>query len=83
MKIFLLFYDYDNGSREEWNTFYTPCESFVDAVTRAKRKAYLKKLNKNLEFHELDLETIDLVNVQSAPVAEAYTDDDNDEEDDE
>lgn len=28
--IYLLYYDKDDGSRENWNTFYTPVEAFED-----------------------------------------------------
>ena len=31
-KVYVLFYDHDgSGEREEWNTFYTPCEVFERA----------------------------------------------------
>lgn len=32
--IYLLYYDTDSGAREEWNTFYTPCEVFLDPAQR-------------------------------------------------
>ena len=35
--IYLLFYDTDSGSREEWNTFYTPCEVFLSSEDRETR----------------------------------------------
>ena len=37
MKVYLLYYDTDYGSREEWNTFYTPVEAFGTAEMRQTR----------------------------------------------
>jgi hypothetical protein len=37
-KVYLLFYDTDTGAREEWNTFYTPCEVFTNPEDRQKLK---------------------------------------------
>lgn len=42
--IYLLFYDTDSGSREEWNTFYTPCEVFLSSEDRETRITYLSNL---------------------------------------
>jgi len=42
MKVYILNYDQDTGAREEWNTFYTPCEVFSTEELRAARIAVLK-----------------------------------------
>lgn len=42
MKLYLLYYDTDHGSREEWNTFYTPCEVFDCPKKRQARIEFLK-----------------------------------------
>lgn len=56
-KVYALFYDHDDtGAREEWNTFYTPCEVFATPADRATRQAALKAADPDLEFHEVDLE---------------------------
>ncbi len=55
MKVYLLFYDEEVGGREDWNTFYTPCEAFTGPLVRDKRKAYVLSKRPNVEFHELDL----------------------------
>lgn len=55
MSVYLLFYDTDDGSREEWNTFYTPVEAFPSAEARQLRRDWLSKKYKLLEFYELDL----------------------------
>lgn len=52
--VYLLFYDTDEGSREEWNTFYTPCEAFATAEARTNRINDLTP--DGYEFHTLDLE---------------------------
>ena len=44
MKIYLLYYDTDNGAREEWNTFYTPVEVFDSPEKRQQRIDFLSKL---------------------------------------
>ena len=60
MKLYLLYYDTDYGSREEWNTFYTPCEVFDSAE---KRQARIDFINTQVDqdgepveygFHEVD-----------------------------
>ena len=43
MKLYLLYYDTDIGSREEWNTFYTPCEVFDSAEKRQARIDFIKQ----------------------------------------
>jgi hypothetical protein len=56
-KVYVLFYDHDgSGAREEWNTFYTPCEVFATVTDRDVRKAALSSADPDLCFHELDLE---------------------------
>ena len=60
MKIYLLYYDTDYGSREEWNTFYTPCEVFDSAEKRQARIDFIRKqVDENgepvsYEFHDVD-----------------------------
>jgi hypothetical protein len=57
-KVYALFYDHDGtGSREEWSTFYTPCEVFDTSADRDVRKDALTVADPDLKFHELDLET--------------------------
>jgi hypothetical protein len=36
-KVFLLFYSKDEGSREDWSVFYTPCEAFSSDADRLRR----------------------------------------------
>lgn len=55
-KVYVLFFDHDYGDREDWNTFYTPCEVFADAATRDAREKYLKVIDGDLHFHTLDLD---------------------------
>ena len=56
-KVYILFYDHDGaGSREEWNTFYTPCEAFASVADRDVRKQALSAADPDLSFHELDLD---------------------------
>ena len=43
MKLYLLYYDTDRGDREEWNTFYTPCEVFDSAAKRRARIEFIKQ----------------------------------------
>lgn len=44
MMIYLLYYDQDTGSREEWNTFYTPVEAFSTPELRAERAEQLENM---------------------------------------
>lgn len=76
-KIYLLFYDTDNGDREEWNTFYTPWEAFTTKEARAERKKVLEKRYANLgvTFEEQENE-LDL-----APDSEGYRDEEAKEAD--
>jgi hypothetical protein len=39
--VYIVFYDNDTGSREDWNVFYTPFEAFTTAAARDTRKATL------------------------------------------
>ena len=82
MKIYLLFYDIDNGARENWNTFYTPCEAFVSTNARNLRKAHIQSLNKSIEFHEIDLDVWDVTQVTSEPLGQDFDDEDGDDDDD-
>lgn len=60
MKIYLLYYDTDYGSREEWNTFYTPCEVFDSDAKRQERINFIKSQVDedgepvSYEFHTVD-----------------------------
>ena len=62
MKLYLLYYDTDYGNREEWNTFYTPCEVFDDPAKRQARIDFIKAQVDHhgepveYEFHEVDTE---------------------------
>jgi hypothetical protein len=66
MKIYLLYYDTDTGSREEWNTFYTPCEAFATPQQRAERIEFIKSqrnaqgklLQDILQFDTADLDLL-------------------------
>ena len=60
MKVYLLYYDTDYGSREEWNTFYTPVEVFDSAKKRQDRIDFIKQQvdedgeSVAYEFHTVD-----------------------------
>ncbi len=60
MKVYLLYYDTDYGSREEWNTFYTPVEVFDSAKKRQARIDFIKQQVDEdgepvaYEFHTVD-----------------------------
>jgi hypothetical protein len=59
MKLFCLNFDTDNtGSREEWNTFYTPLEVYSKDELREIRVEELKIVNKDYVFHRTTV-TID------------------------
>lgn len=51
MRLYLLYYDTDYGSREEWNTFYTPVEVFD---SEAKRQARIDFIKANSEDYKDD-----------------------------
>jgi hypothetical protein len=53
--IYLLFYDCDNGDRENWNTFYTPVEAFDCPAKRDARWAVLSAQDPELERHDHDI----------------------------
>jgi hypothetical protein len=60
MNVYLLYYDTDYGSREEWNMFYTPCEVF-DSVEKRQQRIYFIKQQVDedgdlipYEFHTVD-----------------------------
>ena len=42
MKVYLLYYDNDNGDRENWNIFYTPVEVFLSEAERQARIDVIK-----------------------------------------
>jgi hypothetical protein len=63
MKVYVLFYDTNYGSREEWTTFYTPCEVFDSPEKRKARMDFLSGLIDEetdepigFGFHTLDLD---------------------------
>jgi hypothetical protein len=57
MKLYVLFFDTNNGeSREEWNVFYTPFEIFSSKALRDKRRAEIKRLRPELAFDEQEVE---------------------------
>jgi len=62
MKLYILYYDSDYGSREEWNTFYTPCEIFDSEQKRQTRIDFIKsQVDQDgeptaYEFHEVELD---------------------------
>lgn len=60
MKIYLLYYDTDHGSREEWNTFYTPCEVFDSEAKRQTRIDFIKsQVDEDGEPTEYEFYTVD------------------------
>jgi len=60
MKVYLLYYDADTGSREDWNTFYTPVEVFASYEDREARMDFIRTQRDengdlyNYEFHTVD-----------------------------
>jgi hypothetical protein len=71
-KVYLLFYDTDTGAREEWNTFYTPCEVFITPEDREERIKYIKKFAKQLnegeyEFHKDEVDVMNENTLQDNP----------------
>lgn len=58
MKVYLLYYDTDMGEREEWNTFYTPCEVFATNQERQARIDVIKAQSTDYTdddcFHTVD-----------------------------
>lgn len=58
-KIYLLYYDYDHGDRENWNVFYTPVEAYSTKELRDARIEEVKKApdyGDTLSYHEVDRE---------------------------
>jgi hypothetical protein len=71
-KVYLLFYDTDFGCREEWNTFYTPCEVFVNPTDRDMRIQKIKEfaIQSNegpFEFHTEDLDVMNSNSINEDP----------------
>jgi hypothetical protein len=70
MKVYLLYYDTNHGNREEWNTFYTPCEVFDSAEKRQARMDFIQKqVDEDGEpveykFHEVDLDIMSDAEIQ-------------------
>ena len=60
MKVYLLYYDTDYGSREEWNTFYTPVEAFGTPEMRKTRIDAIKAQSEDYKnddcFHTVDVD---------------------------
>lgn len=60
MKLYLLYFDTNRGDREEWNTFYTPCEVFDSKEKRQERIDFIKNQvdedgePTKYEFHKVD-----------------------------
>jgi hypothetical protein len=73
-KVYVLFYDVDYGDRENWNTFYTPCEVFADAETRRGRIDFVKSKvdDEDFDFHTLD---IDVSSTSDLPILGHFEDD--------
>lgn len=42
MTLYLLYYDTNEGDREEWNVFYTPCEIYSTEQLRQDRITVLE-----------------------------------------
>jgi hypothetical protein len=56
-KVYLLQYDENNdGSRENWNVFYTPCEAFDDPDIREERIKYIKSIHPSIGFNKIDVD---------------------------
>jgi hypothetical protein len=68
MKVYLLYYDTDLGSREEWNTFYTPCEVFDSAEKRQDRIDVIQAQSTDYKdddsFHKVDLDIMSNAEIQ-------------------
>jgi hypothetical protein len=70
--VYLLFYDTNFGSREEWNTLYTPCEVFENPVDRDNRIKKIKEFaiqsdEGPFEFHEIDLDVMNSDSINDNP----------------
>ena len=72
-KVYLLFYDTDTGTSEEWDVCYTPCEVFTNPEDREKRIEYIKKFDKQLnntyeyEFHKDEVDVMNENTLQDNP----------------
>jgi hypothetical protein len=68
MKVYLLYYDNDYGDRENWNTFYTPCEVFDSAEKRQARIDVIQALSEDYKdddsFHKVDLDIMSDAEIQ-------------------
>ena len=68
MTVYLLYYDTDYGSREEWNTFYTPCEVFATEEQRQRRIDFIKANSEEYTdddhfcLKELEIMTVEMIN---------------------
>lgn len=68
MTVYLLYYDTDYGSREDWNTFYTPCEVFATEEQRQRRIDFIKANSDeytdddNFYLVELEMMTEEMIN---------------------
>lgn len=61
MKLYLLYYDTETGSREEWNVFYTPCEIFDDPDKRQARIDFInEQVDEDGEPTEYEFHTVDV-----------------------
>lgn len=59
-KIYVAFYDTDNGAREEWNTFYTPWVASTSKIgAKQLAQAAIKKavIENILNDYDVDLDT--------------------------
>lgn len=64
MTMYVLFYDRDDGNREDWSVFYTPMEIFATEKERADRIAFIENQIANdpeidddeFEFHTIEVE---------------------------
>jgi hypothetical protein len=68
MKVYLLYYDTDLGTQEEWNTFYTPCEAFDSAEKRQARIDVIQAQSTDYKdddsFHTVDLDIMSDAEIQ-------------------
>lgn len=78
-KVFLLYYDRDDGNKEDWNIFYTPCEAFSSAGDRQSRIDYIKANSSRYTdddcFHTVDLDCLASV---TGPIENDFEDDEDD-----
>lgn len=62
MKLYLLYYDTNYGSREEWSIFYTPCEVFDSPEKRQARIDFIKaQVDEDGEPVPYEFEEVDTV----------------------